>query len=398
MKTEIRLKPGRDKPLRQRHPWVFSGAIAEGSAEPGGLVNVVDKTGAFLGKGTYNPHSQIRVRIMSWDQDEQVDAEWWAQRLEGAIQRRRHISESHQTNAARLVHAESDGLPGLIVDQYDDILVMQALTLGVEQAKSTIVDALVQLLNPRSIYERSDADARQKEGLAYRTGLLYGEEVPKLVMIAEANMVYPVDIVKGHKTGFYLDQRAARAGLIWNPNIQGGEILNAFSYSGSLGICAASNQAAHITHIDSSEPALELARQAIAANSQTEEQHTFVAADVFEQFRHYRDQGRQYDVVILDPPKFAHSARQVERAARGYKDINLLAFQLLRPGGILYTFSCSGQVSADLFQKIVFGASVDAERDAQIMEWFDQPADHPVLLSFPEGRYLKGLACRVVPF
>ncbi len=396
------LKQGREKPLRQRHPWVFSGAIDAnrsklGDVPPGGLVDVRDAGGGFLGRGYYNGDSQIRVRVLSWDQNDLIGPAWWRLRLAQSIRARQALTDRDDLNAYRLVNAENDGLPGLVVDQYDDHLVVQFLTLGINVAKETLVEALVGLLKPRGIYERSDVDVRGKEGLAESVGVLYGEPPPNPLTITEYGVQYPVDLITGHKTGFYLDQRDSRTLIRTMPALAGADVLNAFSYTGSFGVCAALNGAASVTSIDSSEPALEIARTAMEMNG-LKVPAEYVNADVFQQLRAYRDGDPSFDVIILDPPKFAHSQSQVEAACRGYKDINLLAFELLRPGGTLITFSCSGAVDADLFQKVVFGASVDAGRQAQIIRWLAQPEDHPTLLAFPEGRYLKGLVCRATSF
>lgn len=397
----VTLKHGREKPLLQKHPWVFSGAVAQADGSAGGLVDVRDQTGRFLARGYYNPRSQIVVRALCWDESEIIDSNWWYNRLAEAVRARGALLAGAHVTSCRLVHAESDGLPGLIVDRYVDsqdgsvYLVLQALTLGIEVVKQQIVDLLIDLLRPRGIVERSDVDVRQKEGLPDSVGMLWGDPPPMPLVISEYERFYPVDVFTGHKTGFYLDQRDSRSWL-QNLHLRDGEVLNAFSYTGAFGACLP--HVCRIVHIDSSQPALELARQTMSLNSLQTVEAEYVCADVFQQLRAYREAGRTFDLIILDPPKFASHAAQIERAARGYKDINLLAFQLLRPGGLLVTFSCSGRIDPDLFQKIVFGASVDAGRQAQIVAWLGQPADHPVLLSFPEGRYLKGLVCRVCDF
>ncbi len=394
----IMLKPGREKPLRQFHPWVFSGAIEKAEGEPGGLVNVRDSHGKFLATGYYNPRSQIAVRALTWSESDAINTDWWRSRLQSAIDARLLLADHEQLEAYRLIYAESDGLPGLIVDRYGDTLVLQSLTLGIERVKPTLVQLLVDLLHPIAIVERSDVDIRQKEGLRDSVGVLYGNLPPNPLVIEEYTLRYPVDVLKGHKTGFYLDQRDSRLHIVVNLAAKGKDVLNAFSYTGAFGLCAAYSQANSVTNIDSSQAALDLATETMKLNEYGHVPVENVTADVFQQLRAYRDQRRTFDLIILDPPKFAHSVRDLERAARGYKDINLLAFQLLRPGGTLMTFSCSGLVDPDLFQKIVFGASADAGRQAQIVGWLAQPADHPVLLSFPEGRYLKGLVCRVAGF
>jgi 23S rRNA (cytosine1962-C5)-methyltransferase len=392
------LKPGKEKPLRQRHPWVFSGAVQRvEDAVPGGLVTIRDQKGNFLARGYYNPKSQIVARVLTWNEQDIINPDWWRARIQNAIDARNPLIDQENLIAYRLLYAESDGLPGLVVDRYGDFLVMQALTLGIDVIKRQITDVLADMLNPKGIIERSDVDVRRKEGLEETSGLLYGEMPPTSLTFEEYGLHYPVDLMIGHKTGFYLDQRESRRWLL-QQNLAGAEVLNVFCYTGGFSACAGSRGATGIVNIDSSGPALELARQTLDLNNLGNIATEYVEADVFQQLRVYRDQQRRFDVIILDPPKFAHSARDVDRAARGYKDINLLAFQLLRPGGLLITFSCSGLIDPDLFQKIVFGASIDAGVQAQIIARIGQGADHPVLLAFPESLYLKGLVCRVCGF
>jgi 23S rRNA (cytosine1962-C5)-methyltransferase len=390
------LKKGRAKPVNQRHPWIYSGALdrVEGDPANGDVVDVRDAGGNWLARGYINRQSQIVVRLLTWQQDEEVDSTFWRRRLERAIAARRTLADDPATDAYRLVHAESDYLPGLIVDRYDDWLVVQFLTLGVERWRDTLVGLLVDLANGmRGVYERSDVDVRERDGLDQRTGLLWGEEPPEEIEIIENGRRFLVDVRQGHKTGFYLDQRENRARL---PDFCGGaEVLDAFSYVGGFGVYAAAGGAKAVTLVDESAPALELAQRNFELNGFGSVGVEYVEGNVFSVLRGHRAQERQFDVVVLDPPKFAHSGREVERASRAYKDVNLLAFQLLRPGGVLFTFSCSGAVSADLFQKIVFGAALDAGRDAQVVGHLAQGADHPVALTFPEGAYLKGLICRV---
>lgn len=392
----ITLKKGREKSLLRYHPWLFSGGIAQAQGEPGEIVTICDHQGSFVARGYYNPQSQIRARALTWDESEPINADWWRTRLNNAIDARAALASRSDLDAYRLVNAESDGLPGLIVDRYGDYLVVQALTLGIEVIKEMLVDLLVDLVKPAGIVERSDTDARSKEGLGDSVGLLWGDSPPIPLVITEHGVQHPVDPFTGHKTGFYLDQRDSRHWLLSAPEAAGREVLNAFSFTGGFGVCAALNGASRVTNIDSSQAALDLAAQAMALNGLEAADVEYVNADVFQQLRTYRDSRNTFDLIILDPPKFAHNARQIEQASRGYKDINLLAFKLLRPGGLLVTFSCSGHISPDLFQKIVFGASIDAGRQAHIIRWLAQPADHPVRLSFPEGRYLKGLICRMV--
>jgi 23S rRNA (cytosine1962-C5)-methyltransferase len=397
--ADLFLKRGREKAVRNRHPWVFSGAVAriEGQPEEGQIVTVRDAAGTFLARGYLNRRSQIVVRLLSWDEGERIDEAFWTRRIAAAIVRRQALDQDPRTTAYRLIHAESDLLPGLIVDRYAGYLVVQCLTLGIAQRRDLLVDALVQALSPAGIYERSDVDVRAQEGLAPTTGLLYGGSPPPELDILEHGHRFAVDLAGGQKTGFYLDQRENRralAGYAQGQGVRGRTMLDTFAYSGGFSIYAARAGAGPITLLDTSSEALDLARRNLQANGQDLSAVSFDCGDVFEMLRLYRDEGRSFDLIVLDPPKFAPTRRHVDRAARAYKDINLLALKLLRPGGILFTFSCSGGVDASLFQKIVFGASVDAGRDVQVIEWLAQGPDHPVLLSFPESAYLKGLVCR----
>jgi len=392
MRPRLILHPGKEKPLRQRHPWLFSGAIAraEGRPGPGQVVEVMAADGGWLAWAEFNPISQIRARAFAWEQEQVVDAAFWRQRLAASIERRRQLLPDRE--AVRLVFAESDGLPGLIVDHYGPHLVLQSLTAGAEARKAQTIAHLVELLHPASIVERDDP-VRQKEGLPRAGGTVWGTRPDEPVVITENGLRFFVDLVGGQKTGFFLDQAANRQVLA--PYCAGAEVLNAFSYTGAFAVAALAAGARHVTNLDSSAEALALAAQNLALNGFSPDQWTHIEADAFQQLRRWRDEGRQFDLIILDPPKFATSPAQVERAARGYKDINWLAFRLLRPGGLLATFSCSGAVGRDLFQKIVFGAALDAGREARIVTHFSQSPDHPVLLSFPEGAYLKGLLCQV---
>lgn len=397
MQGRVVLRPGREKAVLRRHPWVFSGAVAriEGRPADGDVVDVLADDGTFLARGYLNRRSQIVVRLLTWSPEERIDEGFWRRRLERAL-RGRALLLAEERGACRLVHAESDGLPGLVVDRYGAFLVVQFLTLGMDQRRHLLVEALVDLLHPRGIYERDDEAVREKEGLPLQTGVLWGEEPPEWVEMEEDGLRFLVDLREGHKTGFYLDQRENRARLL--RYAAGREVLNAFAYTGAFGLYALRGGAAHVVNVDTSERALDLARRNFARNGWGEGRVEFVAGDVFQVLRRYRQEGRQFDLIVLDPPKFAHGAADVPAATRGYKDINLLAFQLLREGGVLFTFSCSGAISADLFQKVVFRASLDAGRDVQVLERLTQASDHPVLLSFPEGEYLKGLVCRVVSF
>jgi 23S rRNA (cytosine1962-C5)-methyltransferase len=393
--STIRLKSGREKPINNRHPWIFSGAIAgtEGAAESGDIVEVRDSNGRFLAQGYYNPQSQIAVRLLTWDQETVIDADFWRRRLQAAIARRQALIRSPESTACRLVYAEADGLPGLIVDQYEDWLIFQSLTTGIERRKSLLVKLLDDLLSPPGIYERSDADVRGHEGLEPVTGLQSGEMPPQDLIIQENGLHFHVDVVEGHKTGFYLDQRENRRRVA--PYCANKEVLNAFSYTGAFAVYAAEQGAGRITNMDTSAEALRGARENMALNGFSRENDEYIRGDAFEELRTLRDSARSFDVVILDPPKFAFSRSQLHSATRGYKDINMLGMRLLRPGGILCTFSCSGLVKEELFQKVLFGASVDVGREVRILERLGQNGDHPVLLTFPESAYLKGFICLV---
>ena len=394
MKT-VRLHPKREFSLARRHPWVFSGAIAqvEGAPEKGETVRVVSSDGAVMGVGAYSPESQIRVRMWCFSECE-VDAGFIAERLATAIGGRTIFLGEDVTNAYRLVNAEADGLPGLIVDRYADWLVCQFTTAGVERWKREIVETLGMLLPCRGIYERSDLDVREYEGLPNTTGVLSGEAPPERIEISEHGCRYWVDVQAGHKTGFYLDQRDNRALVKRYAN--GRSVLNAFSYTGGFGVAAVTAGASEVTHVDLSEPALALARENTGLNTCHPEHSSFIHGNVFEVLRKFRDEGRSFDLVVLDPPKFADSKGSLMKATRGYKDINLLGIKLLRPGGLLATFSCSGLMTPDMFHKVVSDAAVDAKRDLQVIKRLQQSEDHPEGLCFAEGLYLKGLFCRLL--
>ena len=359
----------------------------------GETVDVVDSRGRFLARGAYSPHSQIRVRIWSWDPEEAVDESFFRDRLIQAMAARLEFVDPSETNAYRLVNAESDGLPGLIVDRYADTLVIQCLSSGSERWRDTLVKLISEISGCQQIFERSDAEVRTLERLVPRAGMLVGSESSDRLKIQENGLFFGVDIYHGHKTGFYLDQRENRARI--RELAAGRKVLDCFTYSGGFTISALAGGAESVVAIDSSAEVLGLARQNLVLNGLPMEKAEWVTGDVFQVLRKYRDQGISFDLIILDPPKFASTSAQVQRAARGYKDINLLAFKLLKPGGILVTFSCSGGVSEDLFQKIVAGAALDAGVNAQIVERLHQGSDHPVALNFPEGSYLKGFIIRV---
>ncbi len=382
------LKPGRDKSLVRRHPWVFSGAIdrIEGDPGAGETVAVRATDGSFLAWAAYSPHSQIRARVWSFDEGESIGDEFFHARVRAAVERRASLAAV--TDALRLVHGEADGLPGVVCDRYADLAVVQLSSAGAERWREAIADAVMAAARCSAVYERSDLEVRELEGLLARVGALRGVP-PEVVTIAEHGLRYRVDAVRGQKTGFYLDQRANRASL--RTLAAGRHVLNAFCYTGGFSLAALAGGAASVLSVDSSGAALEIARANVALNGLDAARAEWREADVFVGLRELRNAGRAFDLVVLDPPKFAPTAAHAERAARAYKDINLLALKLLRPGGLLATFSCSGGVSPELFRKIVAGAAADAGADAVIRERFHADADHPVILAFPEGEYLKGL-------
>jgi 23S rRNA (cytosine1962-C5)-methyltransferase len=394
----LQLKSGREKSLLRRHPWVFSGAISRLIEDgvpvvAGETVQIVDSHGTFLASGAYSPLSQIRARIWTWNPDQKVDNGFLGRQLEKAFNYRNSFISPESTNAFRLVHAESDGIPGLIADRYGDLVVLQFLSTGVEYWRNTLISLIAEMGNWKAIYERSDSDVRALESLPLRVGILKGSLPENRLTIYEKDTEFFVNIEKGHKTGFYLDQRDNRA-FIRNL-VKSRSVLDCFAYTGGFTLAALKGEARTVASLDSSSEALDLARENLRLNGFKPEMVEWIQADAFQGLRKLRDHDRKFDLIILDPPKFAPTAAQAQRAARGYKDINLLAFKLLNSGGILITFSCSGGISEDLFQKIVAGAALDAGVDARIMYRFHQAPDHPVAFSFPEGAYLKGFAIQV---
>jgi 23S rRNA (cytosine1962-C5)-methyltransferase len=387
----LHLKPGREKSLRRHHPWIFSGAVERVSAKPGAgdTVEVRTADGKAVARAAYSPASQIRARVWTFDAAEEVDAAFFRQRVMSAVALREGLPAAKHGNAMRLVHGESDGLPGLIVDRYADVLVAQFLSAGAERWREPILDALAELTGCEAIYERSDAETRKLEGLEARAGFVRGNRAASRCPIIEYGLNFKVDVEQGQKTGFFLDQRENRQRV--RELAAGREVLDAFSYTGGFAINALAGGATHIVAVESSAPSLEVAGENLAANPLDAAKVEFVHADAFAHLRTLRDRDAHFDLIVLDPPKFAPTAAQAKNAARAYKDINLLAFKLLRPGGLLATFSCSGGVDAALFQSIVAGAALDAGGDAKIIERFGAAADHPVALQFPEGDYLKGL-------
>jgi 23S rRNA (cytosine1962-C5)-methyltransferase len=391
--ARIVLKPAREKSLRHRHPWVFSGAVERVDGEPakGDTVVVTAKDGAFLARAAYCPDSQIRARVWSFDPAETIDEAFLRRRLQASLARRALVREG--SNAMRIVHAESDGLPGLVADRYDTTVVVQILSAGAERWRALWGPALAELAGVRSVYERSDVEVRTLEGLEPRTGPLHGD-APGEVRIVEDGVAYEVDVARGQKTGFYLDQRDNRA--LAASLAADAEVLNAFCYTGGFTLSALKGGARRALSIDTSEEALASARRNMSLNSLEASRAEWVAADVFAHLRKLRDANRKFGLIVLDPPKFAPTEKHVPNAARAYKDINLWAMKLLAPGGHLLTFSCSGAVGPDLFGKIVAGAAADAKVDLQVRRALGASVDHSVSIHFPEGEYLKGLWLQAV--
>jgi len=386
------LKPGREKSLLRRHPWVFSGAIDRVAGRPatGDTVAIRAASGAFLAWAAHSPQSQIRARVWSWNEGASIDESLVGERVADAIARRKALANA--TDAVRLVHGEADELPGVVCDRYGEVAVFQFSSAGADRWREPIVDAVLAETGCRTAYERSDLDVRQLEGLSPRSGVLRGELAAAGVEIVEHGLRYGVDVVRGQKTGFYLDQRANRDRV--RALAAGGDVLNCFCYTGGFTLNSLAGGARSVLSVDSAGAALALARENACRNGFTSARAEWLEADVFAALRGLRDAGRRFDLIVLDPPKFAPTAAHAPKAARAYKDINLLALKLARPGGLLVTFSCSGGVSPELFQKIVAGAAADAGAVTQMLERLQADADHPVLLSFPEGEYLKGLVLR----
>ncbi len=393
---KVVLRPKREHSVLRGHPWIFSGAVAQepgADVAAGSTVEVRAADGALLGYGAWSPASQIRVRMWVFGEGTaEINAAWFRERVFRAVGARAAFFAQGATSGFRLINAESDGLPGVTVDWFDGVAVCQLTSAGAEFWRDAIVAALLECVPCSCVYERSDADARRREGLEARCGVLSGA-LPDEIVIGEYGCRFGVDVREGHKTGFYLDQRESRR--IVAGYAPGCEVLNTFCYTGGFGIAALAGGATQVTQVDVSAAAIERARANTLLNHCSLENSEFIVGDVFDVLRRFRDSRRQFDLIVLDPPKFADSKGALMKAARGYKDINVLGMKLLRAGGVLATFSCSGAVSAEFFRTIVAEAAADAKREVQILERLQQPADHPELVSFPEGNYLKGLLCRV---
>ncbi|MDW5444999.1 class I SAM-dependent rRNA methyltransferase [Polaromonas sp. SM01] len=385
----ISLREGKERSLLRRHPWIFDGAIAKGGADAGETVRVEAHDGRFLGWAAFSPSSKIRARVWSFDEAERIDASFFSARIAQAIKARGLFDI--QSNGLRLIHGESDGLPGLVVDRYADTLVAQFSSCGTERWKSVIVEALLAQTGLTRLYERSDASVRSLEGLPEATGWLAGSG-GTAITLTEHDWQLSLDVAEGHKTGFYLDQRDSRRKFAdYTRRLKFQRVLNCYCYTGGFTVAALAGGAAHVTSIDSSGPAIERAKENVALNGFDADRTTMLDADVNASLRRFLAEGKTFDAIVLDPPKFAPTVAHAERAARAYKDINRIALSILAPGGVLFTCSCSGGISADLFHKIVASAGMDAGVDAFITERLGGAPDHPMTVTFPEGEYLKGL-------
>ncbi len=395
MSAIIYLKVSREKSLLRKHPWVFSKAInkIKGTPTLGDTVDICDNKGNWLARGAYSPESQISIRVWTFDQNEQIDQDFFRRKLINAQSRRDWFITQGGLTGYRLIAGESDGLPGITIDKYDNYIVCQLLSAGADFHRYTLIACLQELYPDCHIYERSDVDVRKKEGLEPVTGWLTEAQDSSQVVIEEHGIKIHVDVANGHKTGFYLDQRDSRVAA--GRYAKGKTVLNCFSYTGTFSLHCAANDAKEVINVDVSEQALDIAKQNLALNNLQDKNVSFIKEDVFKLLRRFRAEKRTFDMIILDPPKFVESKAQLNGACRGYKDINMLAMQLLNPKGILLTFSCSGLMDAGLFQKIVADAALDAKRNAYFVERLHQAGDHPVSSNYPEGYYLKGLVCQI---
>ena len=396
MTAKIILHETREKSLKRRHPWIFSKAVREvvNPPENGADIDIYAADGSFLARASYSPNSQIRARVWSFYAEEKIDQQFFERKIREAAEARTLMLEETGMSACRLVDAESDGLPGLIIDRYNNFLVLEVLSAGAEYHLKDITSALRNIYPDDNIYERSDVEVRTKEGLESRKGVIYGEEPPEELAIKEnGGMQILVNIKEGHKTGYYLDQRDNRAAL--SKYCKGKSVLNCFSYTGGFSLYALRGRAKSVANVDVSQKALDIAKKNIVLNHLDPGRVKFIREDVFAFLRKEKKAGHTYDVIVLDPPKFAESKSQLDKACRGYKDINMIAASIINPGGYLMTYSCSGHMTPDLFQKVVADALLDAGRDGQIVEFLTQASDHPVALPYPEALYLKGLVVRI---
>jgi 23S rRNA (cytosine1962-C5)-methyltransferase len=394
--VEIKLKKGKEKAVLQHHPWVFSGALDQINEAPenGDVVRVCNAKNEFLAYGYFNAQSRVAVRLLEWSENQVIDEVWYEQKIQQAIDSRSSLLKHTSSNTYRLIFSEADFLPGLIVDQYADFLSVQILSTGIEKAKPIIIKILVKLLQPKGIFDRSDATARTHEGITAENGLLWGEAPDAFIEVKENGIAYHINIAEGQKSGFYCDQRDNRQ--LVATYAKGKTVLDCFSYSGGFTLNAFKDGATEVTSVDSSALAIETLNQNIELNKFGSKNHIAIQSDVNKQLRNFREAGKKFDIVVLDPPKYAPSRSALDRAARAYKDLNRLGLLLLESGGLLATFSCSGAVDIETFKQIIAWAALDAGKEVQIIRQFSQPEDHPVRLSFPEGEYLKGLLIRVL--
>jgi len=394
--SEVRLKKGKEKAVRQLHPWIFSGAVEQikGKPQNGEIVEVKDHSGAFLARGFFNDQSRVAVRLLEWNEDVMIDESWWRMRVRRAVSARKDLLASAETNTCRLIFSEADFLPGLIVDRYADYLSVQILTSGIEKVKDIIVSELVSLLKVKGVFDRSDASARAHDGMEASFGILYGEQPPEFVEVVENGLKYHINIAEGQKSGFFCDQRENRR--IVAGYTQDKKVLDCFSYSGGFTLNALKSGASEVVSVDSSALAIETLKQNIELNGFGTKKHVAVQSDVNKYLRILKEEQQKFDVIVLDPPKYAPSRSSLDKASRAYKDLNRMAMGLLNSGGLLATFSCSGAVDISHFKQILAWAALDAGREIQYIYQFCQPEDHPVRSSFPEGEYLKGLFCRIV--
>lgn len=392
---DVVLKKGKEKAVLHRHPWVFSGAIEKVLGKPanGEIIRLLNAQSAFLAFGFYNDQSRVAVRLLEWNETVTVDDEWFREKVRTAIAGRTHILSDGSTDTCRLIFSESDYLPGLIVDKYAGHLAVQVLTSGMQNAMPVIIDELNQLLEPLSIFDKSDATSRAHEGLETANILLAGNQPPELVMVKENGITYGINIAEGQKSGFYCDQRDNRQLLA--SYARGKKVLDCFSYTGGFTLNSLHKGAASVTSVDSSALAIETLAENIRLNGFETSTHNAIKSDVNNQLRKFKEEGEKFDIIVLDPPKYAPSRSALDRASRAYKDLNRLGMQLLNSGGLLATFSCSGAMDMETFKQVLAWAALDAGKQVQFIYQFHQPEDHPVRASFPEGEYLKGLLCRV---
>ncbi len=392
----VKLKKGKEKAVRQLHPWVFSGAIDQikGKPENGDIIRITDSNNDFLAYGFFNSKSRVAVRLLEWNLETEINESWWRRKIKIAVKHRDELN-TEDTNTYRLIFSEADFLPGLIVDRYADFLSVQILTSGIENIKHIILDELQQLLSPKGIFDRSDASARAHEGMeASSGGILLGTEPPEFVGVKENGIFYQVNIAEGQKSGFYCDQRDNRKWVA--DHVKGKKVLDCFSYSGGFSLNAMAKGAKEVISVDSSALALDTLKRNMELNNFNNIPHRLIQSDVNKQLRAFREVNEKFDVIILDPPKYAPSRSALTKASRAYKDLNRMAMLLLDEGGLLATYSCSGAVDISMFKQIIAWAALDAGKEVQFIQQFSQPADHPVRSSFPEGEYLKGLLCRVM--